>query len=364
MIGGMELPTTEPAPTTSRAPRRPPILRALAAATLILTPACDPAPTPGPQEQPTATATAAAFGPALETPSWRDTLESEVAALNADLEAGAPTVDVGIYLPSNFDPAFDLVTAERMLGSFAAAKEIYRPADVQLRLLFVRTGDVDPRILSLQSNETPGVPNGGYVNMYEHNRRHPSRPTPRAVAAFESIVEPAPDNHRTVYLVALQDVFYPFLEVAEGRNWRVRSVRTGGLSFPAYSYVNTLPSRLRGVITITNLQRPDRWRRTVAHEIGHKVMNVSHEYRDTDPGHEVYADGGLMLYGDGEEIPSGAAGRWHLERLHRSPFVYVEHDDGTREWNPDYVEGGHYYDPIYGEYVVHFDGTPPIGENW
>lgn len=338
-------------------------LAALVAATCLAT-ACEigSAPDPGAQAE---------AGPEPATPSaavspvvWRDTLQERVARLNDDLEPGRPTVDVGIYLPSNFDPGFDKVTVERMLGSFEAAKEIYRPAEVQLRLLFVRTGEVDPAMLALQSNEIPGIPNGGYVNMYEHNRRHPSRPTPETVAAFESIVERAPDNHRTVYLVALQDVFYPFLEVSEGRNWMIKSVRTGGLSFPTYSYVATLPRRLRGVITITNLARLDRWRRTVAHEIGHKVMNVSHEYRETDPGHEVYADGGLMLYGDGEEIPAGAEGRWHRERLHLSPFVYVLDEAGSRAWNPDYAEGGHYYDPIYGDYVVHFEATPPIDENW
>ena len=29
-----------------------------------------------------------------------------------------------------------------------------------------------------------------------------------------------------------------------------------------------------------------------------------------------------MIYGQGEEIPSGEKGRWHLERLLLSPFIY------------------------------------------
>lgn len=92
-------------------------------------------------------------------------------------------------------------------------------------------------------------------------------------------------------------------------------------------------------------------------------MNVSHEYKDTYPGHEVYADGGLMLYGDGEDISSGVEGRWHLERLLLSPFLY-KMENGKKVWNPDYEEGGHYYDPIYGEKVVRFKGIPPIDPNW
>jgi hypothetical protein len=93
-------------------------------------------------------------------------------------------------------------------------------------------------------------------------------------------------------------------------------------------------------------------------------MNVSHEYKATDPAHEVHAEGGLMLYGEGEDIPSGAEGRWHLERLLMSPFVYRVRDDGSKQWNPDYKEGGHYYDALYGNKVVRFRGQTKMDPNW
>ena len=182
--------------------------------------------------------------------------------------------------------------------------------------------------------------------------------------AFQSIIEPDKDNSRTIYLVALQDVIFPFLELSEGRNWTIKMVRTGGLSFPTYSYYNTMPSALRGVITITNLSTPARAQRTIAHEIGHKAINVSHEYKSTNPAHEVFAEGGLMLYGKGEDIPSGVEGRWHLERLQMSPFVYRLRSDGSKQWNPEYKDGGHYYDPLYGDKVVHFAGKSEMDPNW
>ena len=144
----------------------------------------------------------------------------------------------------------------------------------------------------------------------------------------------------------------------------IKTVRTGGLSFPTYSYLNNIPDEHRGVITITNLSRPDRLRRTIAHEIGHKAMNVSHEYLDMNPEHEIYAEGGLMIYGKGEDIPSGREGRWHLERLLMSPFVYTQDSNGRKTWNQDYKENGHYYDPIYGSFIVNFKGTNVIDENW
>jgi hypothetical protein len=296
--------------------------------------------------------------------SWSTVKTVDVDAINSDLVPGRPTIDVGIYFPSNFDPGFGKVTLASMVDSFVSAKEIYAPAGVQLNLLWVKTGEIDPRYLAIQSNEIPRVPDTEYVNMYVSSRRHPAELTDMARSAFESIIEPDEDNSRTIYLVALQDVIFPFLEVSEGRNWTVKMVRTGGLSFPTYSYGSTLPERLRGVITITNLSKPSRLRRTIAHEIGHKAMNVSHEYKATDPAHEVYDEGGLMLYGAGEDIPSGRDGRWHLERLLMSPFVYKLDKNGKKVWNADYQEGGHYYDPLYGEKVIDFPGVSGMDPDW
>lgn len=296
--------------------------------------------------------------------AWQSADSVDLAAFNRDLVPGKPTMDVAVYVPSNFDPAFNKITLPRMLEGIRAAKEIYGRVGVQINLVSVKTGAVDPRFLAIQSNEIPRVPDTEYLNSYESNARHPSEITSMALDAFRSIVEPGKDNSRTIYLVALQDVIFPFLELAEGRNWTIKMVRTGGLSFPSYSYHNTIPRDLRGVITITNLSTPNRQRRTIAHEIGHKVMNVSHEYKTTDPAHEVYAEGGLMLYGKGEDIPSGAEGRWHRERLLMSPYIYRLGADGKKRWNADYQEGGHYYDPLYGDKVVRFPGQTKMDPNW
>lgn len=311
-----------------------------------------------------AAAAPALAAPAIKPVAWKVVPSVDLAAFNKDLEPGKPTMDVVIYVPSNFDPSFKKLTLEQMLEGVRAAKEIYRPAGVQINLVTVKTGVVDPRFLAIQANEIPRIPDTEYINMYEGNRRHPSELTDMARQAFQSMIEPRKDSDRTIYLVALQDVIMPFLDRSDARNWTVKMVRTGGLSFPSYSYWNTIPRPYRGVITLNNLSTPSRARRTVAHEIGHKVMNVSHEYKETSPAHEVYADGGLMLYGSGEDIPSGAEGRWHRERLLMSPYLYRLRDDGTKQWNPDYKDGGHYYDPLYGDKVVRFPGTPSMDPNW
>jgi hypothetical protein len=296
--------------------------------------------------------------------NWSRIDSIDINEINSDLVKGKPTVDIGIYFPSNLDSTFTKVTFNKMIESFFFAKEIFKPTGVQLNLIFAKTGNINSSYLSIQANEVPGIPDTEYVNLYDNSRRHPSIPTNHAINAFRSIIEEDINNSRTIYLVALQDVFYPYLTLAEGRNWMMKTVRTGGLSFPSYSYIDQIPKDLRGIITITNLSREDRYRKTIAHELGHKLINVSHEYNDTNPGFEVFAEGGLMLYGSGEDIPAGKEGRWHLERLLLSPYLYKVDERGNKIWNNDYKEAGHYYDPIYDNYVIHFLPEPQINDDW
>ena len=296
--------------------------------------------------------------------NWSRIDSIDINEINSDLVKGKPTVDIGIYFPSNLDSTFTKVTFNKMIESFFFAKEIFKPTGVQLNLIFAKTGNINSSYLSIQANEVPGIPDTEYVNLYENSRRHPSIPTTHAINAFRSIVEKDINNSRTIYLIALQDVFYPYLTLAEGRNWMMKTVRTGGLSFPSYSYIDQIPKDLRGIITITNLSTEDRYRKTIAHELGHKLINVSHEYNDINPGFEVFAEGGLMLYGSGEDIPTGKEGRWHLERLLLSPYLYKVDERGNKIWNNDYKEAGHYYDPIYDNYVIHFLPEPQINDDW
>ena len=296
--------------------------------------------------------------------NWSRIDSIDINEINSDLVKGKPTVDIGIYFPSNLDSTFTKVTFNKMIESFFFAKEIFKPTGVQLNLIFAKTGNINSSYLSIQSNEVPGIPDTEYVNLYDNSRRHPSIPTNHAINAFRSIIEEDINNSRTIYLIALQDVFYPYLTLAEGRNWMMKTVRTGGLSFPSYSYIDQIPKDLRGIITITNLSREDRYRKTIAHELGHKLINVSHEYNDINPGFEVFAEGGLMLYGSGEDIPTGKEGRWHLERLLLSPYLYKVDERGNKIWNNDYKEAGHYYEPIYDNYVIHFLPEPQINDDW
>jgi hypothetical protein len=281
--------------------------------------------------------------------TWGHVDSVDLAEINADVVAGEPTVDVAVYYPSNLDlPHHEKVNIGLLERGFRKAKEVFSAAGVQLKLVAFQTGWLDPRLFAVDSTvSAEELPSLRFVNMYKAAERRPSRVSADCLEAFDTIIGDAPGNDRIVHLVVLQDVFMKFYEQLDFRTWQPKTISTGGLSFPGYMYGATMPRHLRGAITITDLVKSEDSWKTVAHELGHKLINVSHEYRDISPQHEVNADGGLMLYGKGTDILSGPAGRYHYERLHVSPYIYREDEDGSKVWNPDYVEAGFYYDPIY-----------------
>ena len=280
----------------------------------------------------------------------------DLESVNDDVAAGEPTVDVAIYYPNNLDARHsEKVTIPLLEHGFRESKKIFAEAGVQLNLVSFTTGPLDPSLFEVNSTPTPTIPSGRFTNLYRNAERHPAELSADALRAFSSVVPESEGADRTVHIVVLEDVYMSFFEKLDFRTYQLKTISTGGLSFPGYMYGATLPRYLRGVISITDITKDENSWKTIAHELGHKLLNVSHEYRDTSPAHEVRADGGLMLYGKGTEIASGSDGRFHKERLHVSPYIYRASADGSRQWNPDYADDGFYYDPIYEGMSVDLD---------
>ena len=274
-------------------------------------------------------------------------------AINRDLKSTVPTVNIGIYLGETGGDPHGYVTApDELTQSFQRAKKIFADAGVQLRLLWVKRAIVHTSWLAVQANEVTGFPAPPAVNAYVGFRAARWKLTTEATNVFGGIIETHPENHRTIYLLYLKQVRMAYYDRTVKDRPQIKSIPTGGLSLPAYLFETRIPRRIRGVITLC--QQRGNGGRTIAHELGHKLINVSHEYRQISPQFEVRGEGGLMLYGGGTGIPAGQAGRWHKERLHLSPFLYQTKEDGTRQWNADYRQGGHYYDPLYADKVIRF----------
>jgi hypothetical protein len=273
-----------------------------------------------------------------------------VASLNIDRVPGRPIADVGIYLLDTESPRYSQrMDPDEVLRRFALAKQVFADVGVELNLRFLRFVRLDPEVLEIPANVMAGTPGAEVQGLYDKSRQQRSTLSPQAEAAFEAIIEPDTLNDRTVYLVGMEDVLMAWYEREPDGSWTLRSDPTNALSFPSYTLEDRISRRLRGVITVQNIFHSQK---ILAHEIGHKLINVSHEYRDIAPEHEVEAEGGLMVYGEGTEIAAGLEGRWHLERLLRSPYLYRIEAEGRRAYNADYEEHGHYADPIYGDLVV------------
>jgi len=109
--------------------------------------------------------------------------------------------------------------------------------------------------------------------------------------------------------------------------WSYAEFPTSAMSFHSYRYV--LPRPIRSVIVFAPMASsvaklsPRVNPTTLAHELGRKLINVSHEGRETSPQNETTKGGwrDIMVYGLGLGIPSGEVGRRQAERLRLSPYI-------------------------------------------
>ena len=163
----------------------------------------------------------------------------------------------------------------------------------------------------------------------------------RARRVFDKLTFLSSRPENTLFALISEGIFYKAFYSRDGQRVAL-SKGVQGFSFPAYSFEDRIPHHLRGFVSIL----PNSGARTLSHEFGHKLINVSHEGLDSCPKFSGSGIPGLMGYGRSSEIFEGRKGRFHKERLHLSPFVY-KIVDGVRVQNPDYEEHGHYRDPIY-----------------
>jgi hypothetical protein len=277
----------------------------------------------------------------------------DVSEHNVDLATDQPTANVAFYLTESGP-----LTWPQVEPMIRRAKEIFSNAGVQLLVHAAMrlTVPKDWQALDADLSDAPTTPAFLETDLYAHLNELQSRLTLRNRAIFEAIVshyeEPASGIPvtATVHVIALNEVPINYFEWS-GSEWTEGSVLTGGLSFPPYAYADRIRDEIRGVITLSSTPSPfDRLTRVLAHELGHKLINVSHEGIGVCPSFEADGDD-LMLYGNGERIAPGAGGRYHLERLLLSPFLHTA-PSGVAEFANHFEDGGIYRDRLYGELVV------------
>lgn len=271
----------------------------------------------------------------------------DVASFNEDLDPSLPTANLAFFLTEEGHLSWEYASQR-----IENARAVFAEVGVQLRVAYAVNLDVpsDWQNLDPYIRQVPTLdPQERDRDFYARYADEAPRFTERNENIFHAMLGTMPakelgiDPANTVLVMDLNRVTLPFYEFNEDTGeWDYDEAGTSGLSFAPYTLADRIPRDLRGVITSS-------WG-ALAHELGHKLINVSHEGVGQCPAFVEYGED-LMLYGSGTRIPGGEEGRWQQERLHLSPFLYTERD-GVAEFNVDYEEGGHYSDPIYGEYAV------------
>ena len=269
--------------------------------------------------------------------------EHDISGMSDTLADDVPTVDIVLFHSDQF-----AMTWNRMKAEFRVADIAFRRVGVQLHLKKAVNVTFPEEWNNKLAYNLINFPDSDFTPVFYdmYNTTHPTL-TDTIEMAFIDFTHDEENKARTIFILPLKGVEIVFAEKNANGTWKVSNpVATGALSFPTYILQDRLPRELRGIITMEQSSGV-----TLAHELGHKLINVSHEGLAVSPAFSGNTIPGLMGYGGSTEIYEGESGRWHQERLLLSPFLYTM-KNGDKTYNPDYAEIGSYADPIYGTYVV------------
>jgi hypothetical protein len=270
--------------------------------------------------------------------------EHDVSGLNKPLGAEMLTADIVIFYSDHTE-----VTWEEMKEEFTKADSIFRANGVQLNLKKAVKVDYPVSWAGMASGEGTHVPTDDLVLDFYEMMDYEEEVLPDSLESIlNAFLANEENRERTIFIIPLNDLTVSWYERDETNAWQKVTSPTSAISFPPYMFADRIPKHLRGVISF---QRSKPGRRVMAHELGHKLINVSHEGLGVCPQGSGDGVPGLMGYGDETEIYGGETGRWHLERLQLSPFLY-RIVDGEKVWNQEYANGGPYDDPIYGDLIM------------
>ena len=262
---------------------------------------------------------------------------------NKDLSPGLPTVDIFIH---HIDGS--RITWEELKEQIIFAKDAFSKVGVQLNIVSAKRVQVPEAWKVLKGIEPTVNPKffKDDLDAYERIEQKKKILPMESAKILSSIVGKLPNSERLIHVVTLKDALYSFYE-KEGENWEYKTIEIGGLSLAPYSLQDRIPKTIRGVILIIKGKNQF----NLGHELGHKLINTSHEGLNICPKFSGKTVPGLMGYSGESQIYEGKKGRWHRERLLLSPFLY-RMIDGKKTWNEDFKLDGRYSDPIYGSYVM------------
>ena len=263
-------------------------------------------------------------------------LNEQVSKFNQDIVKSQLTVDVEIY---RFQKS--KMKWETIFKNVQFAKKVFRSVGVEIyisKFLEIKS-DKERTIHGVKPKNIPAINSDGYKKIESQKYFIPQE----TIRFLTPILNP---GLKTLKVVVLNTAFYSFYEKNKKNKWEIKTIKTGGFSFPSYLLNDGGKGVLSGLITLSSEKSS-----TLAHEMGHKLINVSHEGYHVGPHHSGNKIPGLMGYEGKSDIGRGQKGRWHMERLHLSPYLY-RNVEGQKIFNKPYKEKGQYADPLYGSFYI------------
>lgn len=269
--------------------------------------------------------------------------EYDISGMNDTLMDNVLTADIVLFHSDQMAMSWNTLKAE-----FNTADAAFRAVGVQLNLKKAVNVSFPQEWNNQLAYSLLDLPDSA-VNPQFYDMYYTTKPTLTDTMniAFEDFTHDEENKSRTIFIIPLKGVSIVFAQQNTDKTWKISNpVATGALSFPGYILHNRVPRNYRGIITMEQSSGV-----TLAHELGHKLINVSHEGLSVSPAFSGNSIPGLLGYGNSTTIYGGQSGRWHQERLLLSPFLY-KISNGTKTYNPDYAVDGAYADPIYGSFVM------------
>ena len=269
--------------------------------------------------------------------------EYDISGMNRTMDDSVFTADIVLFHSDQLAMTWNTLKAE-----FLRADDAFRAVGVQLNLKKAFNVTFPEEWNNQLAYDLLNLPDSG-VNPAFYDMYYTTKPTLRDTIeiAFEDFTHDEENKARTIFVIPLKGVEIVFAQKNTDGTWKISNpVATGALSFPSYILHDRIPKKYRGIITMEQSSGV-----TLAHELGHKLINVSHEGQGVSPAFSGSSIPGLLGYGGSTTIYGGQSGRWHQERLLLSPFLYKT-NSGTKTYNPDYAVNGAYDDPIYGSFLM------------
>lgn len=192
--------------------------------------------------------------------------EYDISGMNDTLHDNVLTADIVLFHSDDMAMSWNTLKQE-----FLTADAAFRAVGVQLNLKKAVNVTFPAEWNNQLSYNILGLPDSGVIPaFYDMYNTTKSTLTDTIEMAFKDFTYDEKNKAKTLFIVPLKGVKIVYAQKNLDNSWKVSNpVATGALSFPTYILHDRVTRNYRGVITMEQSSGV-----TLAHELGHKLINV------------------------------------------------------------------------------------------